>query len=287
MALMLVFIVGIWQWDNSTRAASKKFPGLPCNSFQAQPFAPSLGGYPDEVSVQEIIRHESEYKALKHKLSEKNIEVVDENSLTPLFLAADLGNINAAKVLIEMGANVNKSIQDIGTPFAFALISGKYAMACLLLNSGTKLPSTEPNMGALMALTILGIKPEKQADANVFLEYFVNNGFDPNVVVEPSSSPLMMAILFDLDETVKMLLGKGARMDLVVDGKSPGHPKRTAWDLAKEKGNPVIMQLLREAAIKQGFKEPPSASTLEKPAAQPPSTPAPAPLRKKRELEPA
>lgn len=61
----------------------------------------------------------------------------------PLHLAATLGDIELAKKLLKLGANVDSRMLDEGTPLLDAVASGHHAMVELLLNHGANILVTD------------------------------------------------------------------------------------------------------------------------------------------------
>ena len=238
-----------------------------------------------KTQVFEIIREIKDENILRKKLRRIDVGRLDEFGVTPILFAASIGNWRAIKILLEYGANVNKRVGDFGTPLEMAISAGQYQTVCKLLQFGAKLPKDKTEKENMMRIAI-SIDFAQQDEGAALVSYLLKNGFDVNSHGSTLETPLMGSIAIENIPAIKVLIAAGAKLDVVKRGKRIGDANRTAWDVAVEKGNPIIMQILREAATKQGFKEPPSASTLEKPAAEPPSVPVPAPL-KKRELEPA
>ena len=71
-----------------------------------------------------------------------NVNAVALDDLTPLTHAADRGHIEAVRLLIASGADVNKASGDL-SPLYFAADSGHVAVVELLLENGAKLSLPE------------------------------------------------------------------------------------------------------------------------------------------------
>lgn len=67
---------------------------------------------------------------------ERNVDILDKNQFTPLHWSCFYGQISAAVLLIENGAEVNKLAPDLITPLLLAAAGGHHEIARVLLHNG-------------------------------------------------------------------------------------------------------------------------------------------------------
>ncbi|XP_028989349.1 ankyrin repeat and SOCS box protein 3 [Betta splendens] len=65
-----------------------------------------------------------------------NLEAVDDHRISPLFVAAQYGQLECLKVLADAGANVNTQAADLATPLLIASQEGHQACVDFLLDHG-------------------------------------------------------------------------------------------------------------------------------------------------------
>ena len=191
----------------------------------------------------------NEVKAL---LGNRHPDSIVINQLTPLAAAALAGNWPAAQALIESGSDVNYSgpLESV-TPLMAALFTPNYKLACKLISNKAKLPSVRAEKVHLFSLARVS-EPNAHADAAVFVEFLLTNGFDANDDGGKKETPLMGAVSLSNVPVIKVLLKYGARLDAVTkDG-------RTVWTVAEKKNNPEVLKILSDAqksaatSMKQG-----------------------------------
>ena len=95
-----------------------------------------------------------------------NVQAVSAYDRTPLHIAAEEGNIEVAKILLENNANVNAEGMGKLTAFHLACMQGNCDMAMLLVNHGAdvNLKNEEKNglkMLFLVLLVMLDLKRER------------------------------------------------------------------------------------------------------------------------------
>lgn len=161
------------------------------------------------MSVNKLIKAASQGDSLekiRYLIDTKGIDVNvrDENGMTPLIYAAFFGHEKVAKELIDCGADVNAS----GSNGATAL------MASLQSTKGEKLA-----------------------------RLLIDSGADVNACDAQGLTPLMTAIYTDSIEMTLYLLEKGADIRVKC---SKGW---TALDLAKQKENRQLLQILHQAGL--------------------------------------
>jgi ankyrin repeat protein len=192
------------------------------------------------------------------------------SAMTSLMSAAGSGSIDAARTLLDGGANVNEKDKSGGTPLMRAALNGRSEMVLFLLNRGGDAKATN-NRGET-ALTYVGTRcispdaakalmasatnakeemhrallnaatgPHDPVSCLSLVKFLVENGADLNYQSSYGNTALILASMWGHGEVVRFLLTKGANTSLKnKDGN-------TALDEAK---NPEIRRILTD--VKRG-----------------------------------
>jgi ankyrin len=136
------------------------------------------------------------------------------DNVTPLHLAAEMGHIRAVRLLLKLGANINAQFSSGQTPLMSACMSGHVDVVAELLKSGADVTLTMEGHTALhIALKhssttgIPDVTEELLAHSDEQLD--VSGDRSPN-----TTQPLILAVEAGLDGLVKMLLHRGASIDI-------------------------------------------------------------------------
>ncbi len=159
------------------------------------------------MAVNKLIKAASQGDApekIRYLIEEKgmNVDVRDENGMSPLIYAAFFGYDEVVKTLLDCGADVN---------------------AC-------------GNSGVTVLMAAL-----QKADNENIARLLIDSGADVNASDGQGLTPLMTAIYIDSLEMTLYLLKKGANVQVK---NSKGW---SALDLAKQKGNHQLLQVLHQA----------------------------------------
>lgn len=144
-------------------------------------------------------------KIISSILSKNGVNLEDKNSegLTPLLSAAQSGNLEMVKFLIDMGADLK--VKDIfqHTTLYFALRSGNVELVNFLMTK--KKASLNSNIGGDRPLNISA----EMGDIEM-VKFLVKNGANLNAKDAWGNTPLMDAINYNKTEVSKFLLESGA-----------------------------------------------------------------------------
>ncbi|HTH37632.1 MAG TPA: ankyrin repeat domain-containing protein [Pyrinomonadaceae bacterium] len=151
-----------------------------------------------------------------------NFKEKDNGNITPLFVAVDNGNVEMARMLLDLGAKVNARDSQRQTPLMLLDDDSNAQMVELLLQFGAKidLEDKEGNTALILAA--------ENAEAEV-VEALLKGGPDVNATNDEGQTALMNAAYVDDLETVRLLLNAGA------DVKAKNDDGETAWDQTSEK----------------------------------------------------
>jgi hypothetical protein len=178
-----------------------------------------------EVNPLNIAAYLNLIPALKEHLA-AGVPVDPNDGTSPLINATCKGHLEAARLLIEAGADVNRRKSGGETPLGEACAEGHLAMAEFLVSKGARADASV--LGA--ATTIRG--------GHQPIVAFLARHLPPNTVTTTQRSLLMCACLHGDLETAKFLLEQGA------DVNYRGHG--SALSVAEEHGHRVLADFLLE-----------------------------------------
>jgi len=201
---------------------------------------------PEELNedLYEAVLHE-EFENIDRLLKAGvDVNVRFEDGYTPLIVAAVVGHLEVALVLIENGANVNvRNLENGKSLLEMAAWEGNMKMASVLLENGACLNSHNK----------AGLTPLMVAVRNGHHEMVVrllDNGADVNAKDVNYFTPLMIAVLGNHIDTVLVLLEKGAEVNVeAIDGSTP-------LTLARDSGYEDMVRLLLERGAKPKQRRP-------------------------------
>ncbi len=156
-----------------------------------------------------------------------------------LFTAAQNGEQEEVKALLDQGIDINAKNSEGNTPLYYALIGGHGELAQLLIEKGADVTVKDAR-----GMTPLYLAAGQGMYTIVEL-ILAHDTIDINVQTDLGWTPLHIAVGQGRKEVVQLLVARGANLDAKKkDGKTP-------LDLAKQRGHKEIAQMLIEAARQQ------------------------------------
>jgi ankyrin repeat protein len=124
---------------------------------------------------------------------------IENDGLTPLAIAAQNAKVNAARTLLEAGADVNTPVAKGGyTPLMLASLSGSSEVAQSLIDHGAKVNATNP--GGVTALMIAAA-----GNRSAIVALLLKSGADLNARSEDGRTALSIAQANNSEAVIKIL----------------------------------------------------------------------------------
>ena len=156
----------------------------------------------------------------------------NENGATPLYIACDKGHVDAARLLLDKGAEVDRADEDGRTPLFVACFKGHVGAARLLLDKGADVNRAVKNWTPLYVACLAG-----HVDvAQLLLE----RSTEVDRADEDGRTPLYIACEHGDVDAARLLLDNGADV-----GRAQKYGQ-TPLDIAKSQGHSSIVALLHE-----------------------------------------
>ncbi|MFP3873108.1 MAG: ankyrin repeat domain-containing protein [Thiohalophilus sp.] len=163
-----------------------------------------------------------------------DLEARDERGRTPLYLAAEQGDLDTVRSLLDKGAVVDARDNCLWTPLMRAAQNGHLDVVQTLLQAGADINAKDRD--GYHALTAVVI-----TDQVAILEYLIEQGIALDVQDDERDwTALMWAASEGREEMVEILLANGA------DRTVQGSDGKTALDLAAEHHHGKIVARLAE-----------------------------------------
>lgn len=181
------------------------------------------------ISLHLAIEREDINQIERHIFWDSDLDKPDINGQAPLHVAASNGGYIVVKLLVEKGADINARDQEGLTPLDRAALKGRTQVMEYLVGQGAEHdPNRLLERVVRSGVTTRDIIPALQ-----------RIGADPDHRNEQGETPLSIAIANGNRVLVKNLIKNGADVNLATtDETSP-------LDLAREQGDPDIIQMLR------------------------------------------
>ncbi len=181
---------------------------------------------------------------------------------TPLLFAAQQGAVDAARVLVEAGADLNATDEKRGlTPLALSIASGHSAFPRFFLEQGA-----DPNLADNRGYTPLHYAADERGSPELVVA-LLEQGADPNARITkdppraneggyalPGATPLFMAARIANLEAVRALIAAGADPLMATDQKTTpfavaagvGFPQARDWYEDEQRDFLEIVKILYE-----------------------------------------
>jgi ankyrin repeat protein/CHAT domain-containing protein len=130
--------------------------------------------------------------------------------LTPLHLAAASGDVEVTRFLIARRAKLELTDEQGKTALSLAAAAGNASVVELLADSGAKIDAVDANGSTPLLCAVE--HPESQSQKAV--ELLLAHGANPNAQSKGSLTPLLLAVHHDDEALVRVLVDKGANLEL-------------------------------------------------------------------------
>ena len=192
---------------------------------------------PIDVILSEAVQYGYEMIAGLALHKGADINGVNNQNKSPLYVAVLKGNISMAQLLIQKGADVNHQCGDYGNALQAAAVGNHGLLVELLIASGADVNAQGRKYGsALIAAIVTG----NINTVHILLEA----GADPNAEDVLESTALIAGIRRKASSTVELLIEKGA--DVNKSGSNDKSPLRMA---ARLRNDDIVRLLLNAGAI--------------------------------------
>ncbi|XP_034949607.1 putative ankyrin repeat protein RF_0381 [Chelonus insularis] len=157
-----------------------------------------------------------DFKISSHSQKEKNEQILHN--------AVRSGEIKIVRLLLENGANVNLRNENGITPIINAAWKNNLGMIKLLLKYGADVTNADSSGRTVLHFTIMGCIDHIYTSLTFCMDrtkakivkLLISKGADVNVQkYDTNSSPLHFAAWLGIPDTIQVLLAHGARMDLI------------------------------------------------------------------------
>jgi len=143
------------------------------------------------------------------------INDLDAGHMTPLNIAARLGNTEAVRLLIDAGADMTRGDAEGSTPLHLAAAGGHIEAMLVMLDKGASLDIQDDNGTTALIHALAG---RQYAVA----QWLIEHGADVTIADGAGNSPLHWAVARRDANTVHRLIEAGADLDLLTsEGRSP------------------------------------------------------------------
>ena len=149
---------------------------------------------------------------IKHWLSAcGDMDEMDQKRRTPIYVAVQMGNMTAAKMILKKGCNTNIPNEDGLYPLQLAIYNKNMKLAELLLNH--KADPNKQNPGGLNAISILCSLSSPDATQTKLLQSLLKSGGEMSATNCTGDTALHMAARNGSVDLVETLLANNASVD--------------------------------------------------------------------------
>lgn len=247
LPVLVIGVAVVWIWAKRRRAHALHDSAAAGNLVKMEKLLASgsrLDGIYDHLSPLHRAVMQNQLEAARFLLTHgASVDLKTESDVrvSPLHIAATIGNREMAELLVERGADINIQANNFETPVLTAARFGRKDVFSFLLSSGAALDITDGNGNNMLFNCILdqdpkavdmlleaGMDPNCQdADNRAYalhaamvlaihtgqtdsVECLLKHGADPNVRDQHGMKPMKMAKIANNDDLIKLLTEYGA-----------------------------------------------------------------------------
>jgi ankyrin repeat protein len=135
-----------------------------------------------------------------------DVDATSVDGVTPLMYASQNGYLDIMEYLISKGADVNATPDNKVTPLIGAVRTGHFEAAEILLEAGAKVDAKDE-------LDLTSLMHASAYDYPEIADLLIEKGADMEAGDWFGTRPLMMAVYYDCDETTQVLIRRGADLN--------------------------------------------------------------------------
>ena len=179
-------------------------------------------------------------------LQTKRLSIIFSESVTPLMIAAVLGNLGIAKLLLEKGAKVDMQMQNKPgfTALIIAVGEGYLEMVKLFLSHKATVNQQENQFGRTALIIAAGKIGSEKRDLEI-VKLLLPSVADVNQQDKNGMTALMQAARTGHPTVVRLLLESGAKTDM------KNKEGQTTLEIAEKAGKTEIVKIIKEFTKKR------------------------------------
>lgn len=135
-----------------------------------------------------------------------DVDAISAGQRTPLIMACSSNQIEAIRLLVRLGANVNACSEKGMTPLILASINDDKDAISLLVKRGAKV-----NVQTFMGQTAIHFAASH--GSAIAVKELLHQGIDPEISTKDGCSPLHLAVLNGQTNTIEELVESGCDLD--------------------------------------------------------------------------
>jgi beta-lactamase regulating signal transducer with metallopeptidase domain len=202
----------------------------------------------DRAAQDQVTRRKIEERAIEEQKLKPKVQVSRKSRALDreLYEAAQAGDLEGVKELVEAGANPSARIDGDGSPLIGAARSRRTEITKFLLDQGADPNGIVPGDGSPLIQAASRGRYEQ-------VELLIHHGADVNLAVDGDENPLMNAAEQGHLEIVKLLVDKGADIHAKIwtEKYDGGGEWRTAISQARKNGHRDVVSFLQSRGARE------------------------------------
>eukprot|EP01060_Flectonema_neradi_P039860 TRINITY_DN8935_c2_g1_i1.p1 TRINITY_DN8935_c2_g1~~TRINITY_DN8935_c2_g1_i1.p1 ORF type:complete len:562 (+),score=87.76 TRINITY_DN8935_c2_g1_i1:71-1756(+) len=174
--------------------------------------------------------------------SSADVNAVDSEGKTPLFISCECVVPEACKILLQHGADPNICSNKNRSPLFISCYNGCDDVAELLLRHGACVDVPDHHDRTPLFISCECVVPEA-------CKILLQHGADPNICSNKNRSPLFISCYNGCDDVAELLLRHGACVDV------PDHHDRTPMFISSKRGYLNCIKLLLSYGAEVGLRD--------------------------------